>query len=387
MTVFKPAVKENLKLRMAVFGPSGSGKTMSSLKIAAGLGGKVAVIDTERGSASKYADLHPFDVAELEADKSIDAYVKTLEDAGKAGYEVIIIDSLSHAWQELLDEVDKLTKTKYKGNSWQAWSDGTPRQRRLVDAILRYPGHVIATMRSKTEWTTEKDERSGKTKPVRVGLAPEQGKGIEYEFDMLMELSPDNYASFIKDRTGKFQGRILERPDEQVGRDIKAWLSSAPTTPTAQPTPRPETAAEPVEAVREPVTISEKRVDGLRAELQKLGIDTSNEAQVIETAFGLSELERFTDLTDGEAVILWQRLKRKAAEDAKPAWQKWQDDNDAIAYGSQSGTFSGGGHLVMLLWDQTKDRVGKENGGDLSGFYEEWQRVIDERIAEERKAA
>lgn len=181
---------------------------------------------------------------------------------------------------------------------------------------------------------------------------------------------------------------MLDETEVETIPEAKVW--SEPVQAESPPEPvqsaaRPETAV--VEAEHEPVTITEKRADGLRAELIKLGYDTSNEAQVIETAFGLSELERFTDLTDGEAVILWQRLKRKAAEDAKPAWQKWQTDDEAIAYGSQSGTFSGGGHLVMLLWDQTKDRVGKESGGDLSSLYEEWQRVIDERIAEEKKAA
>jgi hypothetical protein len=60
---------------------------------------------------------------------------------------------------------------------------------------------------------------------VRVGLAPEQGKGIEYEFDLLLELSPDHVGHVIKDRTGKFQDVLLEKPGEDFGQALAAWLS------------------------------------------------------------------------------------------------------------------------------------------------------------------
>jgi len=199
---FKKATKAQAKLRAAVFGPSGAGKTFTSLRVATGLagdGGRIAVIDTERGSASKYADRFSFDVLELE-DQSIDGYVAAIREAGAAGYTVLVIDSLSHGWQTLLEEIEKLAKAKYRGNTWSAWSEGTPLQRRLVQAILAYPGHVLATMRSKTEWTTVDDGR-GKKSPQRVGLAPEQGKGVEYEFDLLVEISTEHIANVIKDRT------------------------------------------------------------------------------------------------------------------------------------------------------------------------------------------
>src|SRR5690606_7870774 len=120
--------------------------------------------------------------------------------------------------------------------------EGTPIQRQLVDAILDYPGHVIATMRSKTEWTTE--STNGKSKPVRVGLAPEQGKGIEYEFDVLLELSTSHVAEFIKDRTGKYQDVTVEKPGEDLGRELATWLSEG--EPLAKPpAPSPTPAQEP----------------------------------------------------------------------------------------------------------------------------------------------
>lgn len=246
MISFQPAEKSQGYLRLAIYGPSGSGKTMSSLRMATGLGGRIAVIDTERGSASKYADRWRFDVAELADDKGVDMLIQALHAARQAGYEVVIIDSLSHAWQELLAEVDRLAQGKYRGNSWAAWSEGTPKQRRLIDALLAYPGHIIATMRVRTEWMADAGGKKG-SQPVRVGLAPEQGKGIEYEFDLLMEISTENVAHVIKDRTGEFHGRVIDKPDEELGAALAAWLGigapmPAPQMPERQITPEQVTA-------------------------------------------------------------------------------------------------------------------------------------------------
>ena len=221
---FQKATKAQSKLRAAFFGPSGAGKTFSALRVASGMGKKIAVIDTERGSASKYSDRFDFDVLELPK-KDIETYCEGIRAAGATGYDVLIIDSLSHAWQELIEENERIAKAKYKGNTWSAWSEGTPKQRKLIDTILDFPGHVIATMRSKTEWTQEKDDR-GRNTPKRVGLAPEQGKGIEYEFDLLLEISTEHYAQVIKDRTGKFQDQVIEKPGEDFGVELAKWLSS-----------------------------------------------------------------------------------------------------------------------------------------------------------------
>ena len=220
---FKKAVKSQAKLRCALFGPSGAGKTYTALAIASGMGQKIALIDSEHSSASKYADRFQFDTVDLK-EKSITEYIEKINEAAVAGYDVLVIDSLTHGWQELLEEVDKLAKTRFKGNSWAAWQEGTPKQRLLIEAILNYPGHVMATMRSKTEWQTETTD-GGKTKPTRVGLAPEQGKGIEYEFDLLLEMSVDHFGSVLKDRTGKYQDKILEKPGKKFGEELVAWLS------------------------------------------------------------------------------------------------------------------------------------------------------------------
>jgi hypothetical protein len=300
----KRATKRATKLRLATFGPSGAGKTMSALRIATGLGGPIGLIDTERGSASKYSDRWEFDVIELETHKDIDTIVGAIRAFADAGHKVLIIDSLSHAWQELLTEIDKLAATKYKGNTWSAWSQGTPKQRALVDAILAYPGHVIATMRSKTEWTQEKDDRTGKTKPIRVGLAPEQGKGIEYEFDMLMELSVTHVAEVIKDRTGKFQDALIEKPGEDFGRELAAWLmDGAPERPQERPrvtgpTRVPEADTEARETA--PQAADDGPPLATPAQLRKLAVNIKEQGLTREQAIGFFTWLNGRDITSSK---------------------------------------------------------------------------------------
>lgn len=229
---FRKAEKKRQKLRLGLFGVSGSGKTMSALRIAAGLGKKIAVIDSEGGSSELYSDRYAFDVLPLESHQlTPDSYVDAMEIAAKEGYEVVVIDSFSHAWFALREEVDRIAKAKYRGNTWSAWSEGNPMQRRLTETILRYPCHLLATMRSATEWTIE--ENNGKKNPVRVGTSPEQGKGIEFEFTMLLEMTPEHFGRFIKDRTGKFQDRIIEKPDEILGQQLLDWLNTGAESTSA----------------------------------------------------------------------------------------------------------------------------------------------------------
>ena len=221
MSKFTKATKKQAKLRLALFGVSGSGKTYSALRIAKGLGGNIAVIDTENHTACKYSDRFEFDVCECEK-ASINNLMTLLSDASE--YDVLIIDSLTHAWDELLDEVNRIAKTKFGGNSWSAWSEGTPKQRAFIKALLDFKGHLIVTMRSETTWEVQENDK-GKKVPVRIGTAPKQGKSIEYEFDMLINLSQDHTAHILKDRTGKYQDECMELLDENLGKELGEWLS------------------------------------------------------------------------------------------------------------------------------------------------------------------
>lgn len=224
MSAFKKATKKQAKLRLALFGVSGAGKTYSALRLAAGLAGdigKIAVIDTENKTACKYSDRFNFDVCECEK-PSINNIALLLKEA--AEYDVLIIDSLTHAWEELLDEVNKIAKTKFGGNSWSAWSEGTPKQREFIKQLMNFKGHLIVTMRSETCWEIQENDK-GKKVPVRIGAAPKQGKNIEYEFDMLIQLNPDHSALVLKDRTSKYQDECIDILDEKLGKDLGEWLS------------------------------------------------------------------------------------------------------------------------------------------------------------------
>lgn len=225
---FHKAAKTQARLRMAIYGASGSGKTYSALSIGS-VFGTVALIDTERGSASKYADLFTFDVLEL-TDPHPAEYIKAIKAAGAAGYNVLIIDSLSHAWQKVLELVDDITRKSQSKNSYLSWRDVTPLQNQFVDAMLTAPMHIIATMRSKTEYALDKDDR-GKLSPRKIGLAPIQRDGIEYEFDVAAEMNADNDFIVTKTRCPALQGKSVNKPGANVGNVLKAWLSDGAPMP------------------------------------------------------------------------------------------------------------------------------------------------------------
>lgn len=230
---FLKAQRRKAKLRLAITGPSGSGKTWGALLVGKGLGGKMAVIDTERGSASLYSHLADFDVLELTPPYTPERFIDAVKSAERAGYDVLVIDSASHEWNGVggcLELVDQVAAAKFKGNSWSAWNEVTPRHRAFLDALLRADMHVIATMRSKTE--TAQTEENGRKKVVKLGMKSEQRDGVEYEFTTVLDLTHDgHYAIASKDRTGLFRGD--PKPlSEDTARDLLAWLESG-----AEPVP------------------------------------------------------------------------------------------------------------------------------------------------------
>lgn len=225
----KTMVKSRRYLRMALMGPTGCGKTYTSLIIARHItDGPVLVIDTERSSAQLYSE-------ELNADGRIQVidelpdftpvtYTRALEYCASIGIKCVIIDSLSHAWQGTKDEVDRVAKKSQSGNSWAAWREVTPQHNQLVDTMLRYPGHVIACLRVKTEWVTELV--NGKNVPKKVGLDPEQKDGIEYEFDFAAMMDQENNFIVTKTRASQFRGFNENRPGMGLAERLRAWCES-----------------------------------------------------------------------------------------------------------------------------------------------------------------
>lgn len=225
--MFRKAQRKQAKLRLALAGPSGSGKTYSALLIAKGLGGSVAMIDTERGSGELYSHLYEYDISPIGGPFDPEAYITRIKAAEQAGYHVLIIDSLSHAWAGtggILDIKDRIAKSGKNMNDFTAWREATPKHNELVDTILASSCHVIATLRTKTAYEVVQEEGK-KAKVTKLGLAFVQREGLDFEFTVVLDLSVDGHvATSTKDRTGIFDGQYLI-PGEETGKKLLDWLN------------------------------------------------------------------------------------------------------------------------------------------------------------------
>lgn len=242
MSMFKKAVRAQRFGRLALEGPPGAGKTFTALLIAKHLcpperdptSWRIAVIDTERSSASLYAgEVADFDSAEL-GSHSPKSYREALTEAGREGFDVVIVDSLSHAWMGrdgALEQVDKRAAASKSKNSFEAWRHVTPEHNQLVDALLTVPAHLIVTMRTKVEYVVEKDEKTGKSAPRKVGTAPVQRDGVEYEFDVVAELDAENTLTVTKSRCSELAGKAITKPGRDVAEILRAWLAGAADAP------------------------------------------------------------------------------------------------------------------------------------------------------------
>src|SRR5947209_2650063 len=252
MSRFQTATRQKLKLRMAFDGPSGSGKSVSALRCALALarrgGGRIAVIDTESGSARLYVgqtfapDPEPvqFEVCELTTFSPTE-YTALLEDAGRAGYDVIVVDSLSHAWEGKDGALE--LKDRKGGNSFAAWKEITPMHRRMVDAIKTSPAHVIVTMRSNVDYVLETNDR-GQQVPRKVGMAPVQRPGMEYEFDIYGSLDWSHVLTVTKSRCPAVDGLVVARPGASFMEPVIAWLETGVAVAKAEDDRLPKSGAE-----------------------------------------------------------------------------------------------------------------------------------------------
>lgn len=225
MSSFKKAERKKAKLRLAISGPSNSGKTYSALRIAKGIGGNICMIDTEHGSGELYSNEFTYDVAQLYPPFTPDRYIELIREAERA-YDVLIIDSLSHAWSGqggILDmHADSVNRSRDK-NSFTAWKDVTPKHVALMESIVACKIHVIATMRSKTAYEIQEDDR-GKKRPVKIGLEPIQRADTDYEFTFTLEMERDTHIGKVsKARAKEFDGLEFV-PSEETGEMLKAWL-------------------------------------------------------------------------------------------------------------------------------------------------------------------
>lgn len=246
MFQIQKAQRVKAKLRVGVSGPSGSGKTYSALLLARGLAtswDKIVVIDTENGSAGLYDHLGEYNTLTLEAPFAPERYIEAIEACEQAGMEVIVIDSTSHEWEGkggCLEANDKLAQAKYRGNTWSAWSETTPRHQAFIQAILQSKCHVITTARSKTDTILTDDKKIKK-----VGTKEIQREGFEYELTLNFNIDRDtHFAIASKDRTEIFENGDPIKISVATGEQLKAWAESGVDAP------KPKTREELLEELK-----------------------------------------------------------------------------------------------------------------------------------------
>jgi ABC-type dipeptide/oligopeptide/nickel transport system ATPase component len=224
--MFTKPTKSQKRLRLALIGASGSGKTYSALSIASHLGTRIGVIDTERGSSVLYCDDFDFEMCQLD-DAKPQAYIDAIKAATQ--FDVLIIDSFSHAWYEILEMA---------GGRFENWARVRPIERQLIKAILDCPAHVIVTMRSKSEYVVELVEnRSGKmtNQPRKIGTVPIQARDIEFEFDIAGLMDADHNLTIDSTRLKAIDREVFPMPGEELATILKAWLTDGASIPeTAQ---------------------------------------------------------------------------------------------------------------------------------------------------------
>ena len=232
MAGFKRAKKEQVWLKVLLSGASGSGKSYSALRLAKGIaekcGSDIAYIGTEGSRDKYYSSSFEYDLLQLEEPFSIDKYIDAIDEAVRAGYKVLIIDSLTHEWLWLNDTHDKMP-----GNSFQNWGKLKPKHRAFMDKILTCPIHIIATSRSKDEWVLETDSK-GRSVPKKVGLGSQQDKNITYEYTVSLVIEQDTHVAHAdKDNTKIFDGRY-DVLTEKDGAALYDWANDSDIPPTVK---------------------------------------------------------------------------------------------------------------------------------------------------------
>ncbi len=340
MSRFQKATRKQLKLRMALVAPTGGGKTYTALLLSAYLGKRIAVIDTENRSASKYVGepgIPDFDVLELDSYAPRN-YVDAIKEAEREGFEVIIVDGVTQAWSGkdgALEMVDKAAKRSSSGNSFTAWRDVTPHHNSLVEALVQCKAHLIVTMRAKMEYVMDEDSRGKKT-PRKVGMAPVQRDGLEYEFDVVGDMDVEHNLMISKTRCSALDGVVMNKPGRELAEKLVTWLSEGvreepKAAPLAAPAQPATTSSQPAKAVTpgpaEPAKLDEYGIAIPRSPCPKVRDGKPNagklwselQGPLIEKMYAENGQDMSAVQREWAEYLMARRQKRKAAEAAAEA--------------------------------------------------------------------
>jgi hypothetical protein len=286
----RPAQRQKAKLRIGLSGPSGSGKTYSALLLASGISSweKIVIIDTENGSGELYSHLGPYNVITLQAPFSPEHYIEAIEAAEQSGMEVIILDSVTHEWDGkggCLEINERLASSKFKGNSWAAWSATTPRHQAFIQRITSSKAHIITTVRSKTDTIQTEDKKIKK-----VGMKEIQREGFEYELTVNFNLDRDgNLANASKDRTSLFSNEDPFVISVETGKTLFNWANSGI-----------DPVAEAIKVINHLLDKKAKTADGM---LFHFGVNSLNDLSVTQLNQAIAKLEQFPDVEKKQPAV------------------------------------------------------------------------------------
>ena len=249
----RQAKRTRRPLKVSMEGLSGGGKSYTALRLAFdmrrhGMGKRIVVIDSENESAGLYAgqmvegERWDFMTVDMPADKRNPAgYAEAYEWAVGEGYDIIIFDSLSHAWHGALEQVDQMSRG---GDKMRAWANMSPQQRQMIQTLTDPRAHCIVTMRVKTDFQ-EVEGGNGKKRMQKVGMKADQRDNTEYEFDMVLRFEAGNECHVEKVRgCSAMNGKSATKPGPAFWKPLFDWWLEGDA---AQPAPSIEVKPAPVE--------------------------------------------------------------------------------------------------------------------------------------------
>jgi len=321
--MLRKATRTKAKLKIGISGPSGSGKTYSALLLGKGLASawnKIAIIDTENGSADLYDHLGGYNVLTLKAPFTPESYIEAIHECERAGMEVIIVDSMSHEWEGKGGILE--THSALPGNSFTNWGKITPRHNKFIDSILQSPVHIICTMRSKQDYVL--NERDGKQVPQKVGLKAVTREGVDYEFTLVFDIDIKHNATASKDRTELFVDKPEFTINEQTGKELRAWAEKG-TERIVEPVKDSVAVGDEEHSVDIDALLrdgldepfEDKYLDSTEgksmsrsyyANAKKAGYDAEKAKEIIKKHY---KLESYTDVSKDQLVAMNEAMKKK----------------------------------------------------------------------------